>query len=121
MTQAIILLAHGSRDPLWKQPIEAVARQIQVQAPTALVSCSYLELTEPDLPQCASNLIAKGALSIRIFPLFLGMGKHARADIPELMTQLQEQHPSISFELLPAAGERAELIELLAHLAVARK
>ena len=27
--RGIILLAHGSRDPLWKQPIEAVAAHIR--------------------------------------------------------------------------------------------
>ena len=44
MTTAIILFAHGSRDPLWRLPIESVATEIRRRHPAALVSCAYLEL-----------------------------------------------------------------------------
>ena len=115
MTQGIILLAHGSRDPLWKLPIEAVAAQI---APLALVRCAYLEHTAPDALQVASDLIALGASSIRVFPLFLGIGKHARSDIPALMEQIAAQHPGVHLELLPIAGEQPQVTALLAQLAL---
>ena len=118
MHQGIILLAHGSRDPLWKRPIEAVATQVREQAPNILVSCAYIELTEPDLLQCATNLITQGANSIRVFPMFLGIGKHARDDIPLQMEQVKKLHPDIIFELLPTAGECEELTALLAQLAL---
>ena len=45
-----IVFAHGSRDPLWRVPIEAVARHIQSLAPQLHVRCAYLELMLPDLP-----------------------------------------------------------------------
>ena len=47
---AIILFAHGSRDSLWRRPIEAVADQVKQLSPETEVACAYLELTEPDLP-----------------------------------------------------------------------
>ena len=46
---AIVLFAHGSRDPLWRAPIEAVAERIRTLAPGAAVACAYLEYTEPTL------------------------------------------------------------------------
>ena len=56
--RAIVLFAHGSRDPLWRAPIEAVATRIAQQAPDCPVRCAYLELTTPDLPQAVADLVA---------------------------------------------------------------
>ena len=42
---AIILFAHGSRDPLWHKPIQAVAQRITERDAQELVRCAYLELT----------------------------------------------------------------------------
>ena len=84
----VIVFAHGSRDPLWRQPVEAVARRIAQGDPKARVTCAYLELSEPDLPSAAAALIDGGATRLRVLPLFFGMGKHAREDLPVLMLSL---------------------------------
>ena len=118
MTTGIILFAHGSRDPLWRLPIEAVARQITERQPGTLVRCAYLELCLPSLPDAAIDLIALGARIIRIFPLFLGVGKHAREDLPLLISELKAAHPEINVELLPTAGESDKLISLMADIAL---
>ncbi len=114
----IILFAHGSRDALWRLPIEAVAAQITQRTIDVPVRCAYLELCSPSLADAATDLIASGAQKIRVFPLFLGVGKHAREDLPLLMAQLNADHPKIEFELLPTAGENPALVALLADLAM---
>jgi sirohydrochlorin cobaltochelatase len=118
MTTGIILFAHGSRDPLWRLPIEAVARQITERQPDSLVRCAYLELCVPSLPDAATDLIAAGARKIRVFPLFLGVGKHAREDLPLLISDLRAAHPQVTIELLPTAGESDKLISLMADIAL---
>jgi len=118
MTTAIILFAHGSRDPLWHKPIQAVAQAIAERAPGQAVRCAYLELTSPSLAEAAAELVAQGVRTVRILPLFLGMGKHAREDLPQLVTQLRQDHGAVSFELLPTAGESPQLIAVLADLAL---
>ncbi|WP_411886404.1 sirohydrochlorin chelatase [Polaromonas sp. YR568] len=118
-TRAIILLAHGSRDPLWRAPIEAVAAQIRASAPGTPVRCAYLELCAPTLPEAAEELISAGAHAIRVFPLFFGVGKHAREDLPLLVAQIQASHPGIAVDLLPTAGEYPELTTLMAGIALA--
>lgn len=110
---AIILLAHGSRDPLWRAPIEAVAAQI----PGRMVRCAYLELCAPSLAEAVHQLIAEGAAHITVAPLFLGMGKHAREDLPRLVAQLRTEHPGVQFHVQPAVGEDARVVQLLAHIA----
>lgn len=118
MTTGIILFAHGSRDPQWRLPIEAVAAQISKRQRGTLVRCAYLELCLPSLPNAAIDLIAAGALKIKVFPLFLGVGKHAREDLPLLVSEIQTAHPDLIVELLPTAGESDKLISLMAEIAL---
>ena len=115
----IILFAHGSRDPLWRGPIEAVALDIRARQPDAAVRCAYLELCVPSLPDAAAELIAAGAQRVRVFPLFFGVGKHAREDLPLLIDQIKAAHPGVLIELLPAAGEYPQLTALIADIALA--
>ena len=115
-----VLFAHGSRDPLWRKPMEAVAERVAQMAPAEPVRCAYLELTTPDLPTSVAELVALGATDIAVVPLFLGVGKHAREDLPLLMQDLRSNHPQVRFDLKPAVGEDPQMIELLAQLALAR-
>jgi sirohydrochlorin cobaltochelatase len=114
----IILFAHGSRDPLWRMPIESVAADIRARQPHTAVRCAYLELCIPTLPDAAAELIAAGASQIRVFPLFFGVGKHAREDLPLLVDQIRAAHPEVIVELLPAAGEYPQLTALMADIAL---
>ncbi len=113
-----MLLAHGSRDDRWRAPIEAVARRVGERAPGVPVRCAYLELCAPDLPSAADELVGAGAQSIRVVPLFLGMGKHAREDLPRLVEALRQRHAAVSFTLAEAVGEDPELTDLLARIAL---
>ncbi len=114
----VIVFAHGSRDPLWRLPVESVAQQIARSDPAATVSCAYLELCEPDMATAVRQMVEAGATRVRVLPLFFGMGKHAREDLPVLMKDLTEAHPQVRFEQLPAAGEDPRLTALLAKIAL---
>ncbi len=115
---AILLFAHGSRDPLWHRPIQAVAARIAQRAPHIAVRCAYLELTEPSLAQAANEVVAQGATSLSVLPLFLGVGKHAREDLPVLMQALRQAHPELQIDCQPAVGEQDALLDLLAEIAL---
>lgn len=115
---AVILFGHGSRDPLWHQPIQAVAARMQQIAPDVLVRCAYLELTEPDLPTAAIELAASGITSLSVVPLFLGVGRHAREDLPKLINELRLCYPAIRIGLKPAIGEDAQIVNLIAELSL---
>jgi sirohydrochlorin cobaltochelatase len=117
-TRATILFAHGSRDPLWRLPIEAVATQMRQTTPLCEVRCAYLELMQPDLATSTAELVAMGMRTITVLPLFLGVGRHAREDLPVLMDELKQRFPDVNFELRPAVGEDPRVVELLAHIAL---
>ncbi len=110
----IILFAHGSRDPAWRAPIEAIARRMREIDPSAHVTCAYLELTEPDLPTCVAELLGQGCGTITIWPMFLGTGRHAREDLPRLVSELRAQHSEVTFALRPAIGEHPAVLEAMA-------
>jgi sirohydrochlorin cobaltochelatase len=118
LKRGIVLFAHGSRDPLWHKPMEAVAQRVRAQSPAANVVCAYLELSQPDLPTCAAALVAQGLSEITIVPMFLGVGKHAREDLPMIVAALRESHPQVTFQLQPAVGENPHLVALLADIAL---
>ena len=120
---AIILLAHGSRDPLWRQPIEAVAARIAATQPATAVRCAYIELCAPSLPDAVQELLAESAshnthiTHITVVPMFLGTGKHAREDLPVLVQALRNAHPSVQFHIQPAIGENPRMTALMAEIA----
>ena len=115
---AVVLFAHGSRDPLWSRPIQAIAARMQVLQPGVPVRCAYLELTEPDLGTAVRELAADGVTSITVVPMFLGVGRHARQDLPELVRGLIVLHPQVRIDLQPAIGEHPQVVDLMATIAL---
>ncbi|MBP6008982.1 MAG: CbiX/SirB N-terminal domain-containing protein [Rhodoferax sp.] len=116
--QNTILFGHGSRDPAWRIPIDRVAERMRAIDPQCGVRCAFLELTEPDIKQVATELVANGVTHITVLPMFLGVGRHAREDLPLLVQELQVKYPKVEFELKPSVGEEPLVIEVLAKLAL---
>ena len=64
------------------------------------------------------ELLAQGATQVRVLPLFLGTGKHAREDLPVLMDQLRQSHQGVEFHLQTAVGEDPRMLDLMARIAL---
>jgi sirohydrochlorin cobaltochelatase len=116
--KAIILFGHGSRDPQWRDPMEAVAQRIRARVGQVQVRCAFLELDAPDLAAAAAEAVQAGADSVRVVPMFLGAGRHAREDLPMLLEQCRKAHPMVQFELAQAVGENPRVLDLIATLAL---
>ena len=114
----IVLFAHGSRDPAWRAPIEAVAARMRQLSPGALVTCAYLEFTAPDLAAAVQDLLAQGAARITVWPMFLGAGRHAREDLPRLIDHLRQTHPHVPMYLQAAIAEDPRVLEAMARSAL---
>lgn len=118
MPRAVILFGHGSRDPLWRLPMETVAARLRAQHPEVAVRCAYLELDAPDLATAAADVVKAGADRVTILPMFLGTGRHAREDLPGLVQGLQAAHPGVTFLLQKAVGEDSRVLDLIAKIAL---
>jgi len=113
-----LLLAHGSRDPAWRDCVDKVAQRARELDPLAVLRCAFLERMQPDLASATAELVALGATEIVIIPLFFGMGKHAREDIPNLVAQLSTTYPGTRFLKKLSTGEEPQVIDLLAKMAL---
>ncbi len=65
------------------------------------------------------ELQAAGACSVRVLPLFFGVGKHLREDLPVLAARLRERHPELHITVAPPIGEDEPVLELIARRAMA--
>lgn len=117
MTQAIILFAHGARDPAWAAPFEAVAAALRAQAPGVTVQLAFLEFMTPTLPAAGAALALQGCTSVTVVPLFLGAGGHVRKDLPVLLDTLRKDHPGTQWRLSPAIGEVESVTRAMADAA----
>jgi len=117
MKRGLLLFAHGSRDPRWAEPFEAVAIRAREQQPTWVVQLAFLELMSPTLKVAGDAMAAASCTRVDVVPLFLGTGGHVRKDLPLLVDALSAAHPGVHWQLQRAIGEQPGVIDAMAHAA----
>lgn len=119
MKRGLLLFAHGARDSRWALPFEDIAQRVRLRAPDVPVELCFLEFMTPTLIEGGRRLAAAGCERVDVVPLFLGAGGHVRRDIPELLAELEHAHPQVHWELRPAIGEVASVVEAMAAASLA--
>lgn len=74
---ALLLIAHGSRDPRHAATVAALVREVRAQRPALEVATAYLDHCAPRIPQVVGRLADAVAV-----PLLLNRAFHAKHDIP---------------------------------------
>jgi sirohydrochlorin cobaltochelatase len=115
---ALILFAHGARDPGWAAPFERILANVRAAAPSCDAVLAFLEFMSPDLPAAIAAQVDRGHRRIRVVPLFLGPGGHLRRELPQMIDAARAAHPAIAIDVTPPAGEDAGVIEALAQFCV---
>jgi sirohydrochlorin cobaltochelatase len=118
MTKAIILFAHGARDPEWADPMRRVQAAILGLAGNVTVELAFLEFMTPTLPECVNGLLAGGASDIVVVPMFIARGGHLKRDLPEMLDQLRSTWPKVRFSLCGAIGEDEAVVRAMAAAAL---
>jgi sirohydrochlorin cobaltochelatase len=113
MKTALVMFAHGSRDPDWAAPFRVVQRKVAAAKPDVEVELAFLELMQPSLPAAVDRLVEAGCTRITIAPLFMAQGAHLKRDLARLLDELRAQHGHVELALLPAAGEAEPVIEAI--------
>jgi sirohydrochlorin cobaltochelatase len=111
---AIILFAHGARDPQWARPFQRIQALVTQALPQTHVALAFLERMTPDLPSAAAGAVAAGAQSVTVVPLFLGSGGHVKEDVAALVRELEQRYGSVRFRLTAPIGEDEELVAAIA-------
>ena len=120
MKQALLLFAHGARDPRWAAPFEEVARRVAAQSPGVEVALAYLDLMAPTLTEAGRALADAGCGDVAVVPMFLGTGGHVRNDLPRFVDELRRLHPQVRWRLQPPIGEVDSVMQAMADAALAR-
>ena len=119
MTTALILFAHGARDPEWAAPLRRVQAAIRRRVDNVPVEIAFLEFMAPNLYDCAAALVAGGAASIVVIPMFIAQGGHLKREVPEMLGQLRSTWPEVQFSLGGAIGENEIVVQAMATAALA--
>ena len=112
---AIVLFAHGSRDPLWAAPFLRMKEELARRRTGTDVRLAFLELQAPDLPTTLDELAAAGRRHVVVAPLFLSQGAHLRRDLPALLRTCESRHAGMLLRALPALGDDPTVLEALTH------
>ncbi len=118
MKTALILFAHGARDPEWANPMRRVQAAVRSRQPGVPVELAFLEFMAPTLPDCIAGLLADGVGKIVVMPMFIARGGHLKRDVPEMLAALRLAHPQVEFVLGDAIGEHALVVEAMAAAAL---
>lgn len=78
---ALVLVAHGSRDPRTLATVHTLVDRVRALRPGLPVHLGHIELNEPLLPD---TLAALGDQEAVLVPLLLSRGYHVKQDIPEM-------------------------------------
>lgn len=111
MKEALVLFAHGSRDADWAQPFVRIAERLSARFEVRL---AYLEAMPPSLDEAVASLVAAGAQSVRVVPLFLGSGGHVKHDLPRRVAAAHALHPGIRVRLERPIGEEPAVTDAIA-------
>ena len=108
MEKALILFAHGARDPEWARPVQAVAKRLQGENSDLDIAVAFLEFMTPTLAEAVSALVQRAGtqpIAIDVLPFFIAQGGHLRQEVPVMLEQIRQQHPQLQLRLLPPLGE----------------
>jgi sirohydrochlorin ferrochelatase len=85
----LVIVAHGSREPGWDEPVKAFAADVGGTPGVAdafePVQMAFLEETEPRVSAAVELLLQAGCPRILVAPLFLTVSTHLAEDLPAVL------------------------------------
>ncbi|MBI5814748.1 MAG: CbiX/SirB N-terminal domain-containing protein [Nitrospinae bacterium] len=114
--KGLILFAHGSRDPRWKEPFEKLERMLSGQLKEVAVRVAYLQDCPPDIFSAAEEMARNGAAKVTVIPMFLAVGSHSANDFPKIAGRVAASLPQVEFTWTDVIGQWEETLSALAML-----
>ncbi|MFI8976673.1 sirohydrochlorin chelatase [Nocardia asteroides] len=110
---ALILVAHGSRDPRSAANAAAVRDLVAASRPDLTVRLAFLDLNAPSVDQVADSVAAQDFSHAVVVPLLLGSAFHARVDLPGLLDSARRRHPRLRLDQADVLGPDPRLLTAL--------
>ena len=108
----MVVAAHGSRS---EAANDAHRELVTALGPSALSSvvAAFLELAGPSIPEAIDSAVDSGSPVVRVLPYFLHPGRHAVADMANIVEQARARHPGVDISLAPPFGSDPAVADLL--------
>ncbi|MFE9253626.1 sirohydrochlorin chelatase [Streptomyces sp. NPDC006879] len=103
---ALVLVAHGSRDPRALRTVTSLLQSVQELRPQLPVRLGHIELNAPRLDEALASLPSGRAVLV---PLLLGRGHHVKQDLPRAAAAA----PWLHIKVAAALGPHPLLVEAL--------
>ncbi|HZN19543.1 MAG TPA: CbiX/SirB N-terminal domain-containing protein [Micromonosporaceae bacterium] len=118
---AVLLVAHGSRDPRAAQATRALARAVAVARPQGPVSVAYLDHAQPPVPHALVRLAATGYRHAVVVPLLLTAAYHGRVDLPVVLARVRAAGLPLRVSLTEVLGAQGLAVDALLIVALRRR
>jgi sirohydrochlorin cobaltochelatase len=112
MSDALLIAAHGSRDPAGVAEFWELADAWQRLRPDRMQAAGFLEFARPTIAESIDDLVAQGARRIAVAPAMLMAAGHVKNDVPSEIQDAQARHPSVAFPMARALDIHPALLEL---------
>lgn len=112
-SDAILLIAHGSRRAQANHDLEILADMVRKRVGETTVEIAYLELAEPSIPQGANACVRAGANRVFMLPFFLSAGRHVAKDLEDFKQTFTRDYPHVQFAVSPPLGLHPMIVEIL--------
>ena len=118
--EAVILLAHGTREVGASEPVFRYANELAQRTGLRVEPC-FREFIEPSVASVVRRLAADGVHDIAVVPFFLFSSAHVTRDIREDLRAEAERCPHLVFRIGRPVGFDAAVVSVLENrLAEAR-
>lgn len=110
--QAVIVLAHGSRNEKARKSFLKMVDVVNKRAGDNVFP-AFFSLGQPDLESAVAERIGAGYSEIAIFPYFLFDGNHVQKDIPAIIEKLEKTYPGVKIKVLSSLEHEPLMPEIL--------
>ena len=122
MTNALILVDHGSRLAEANAQLEEVAERVRARGEYGVVKAAHMELAAPTVGEVFDACVAAGARDVTVALWFLGPGRHSTRDVPRLAEEAAGRHPGVAWRVAEPLGVSERTVEeILERARAARK
>src|SRR5690348_8930694 len=112
MTQAILFVGHGTRNPIGQQQFLAVAAALRAAVAPTPLEVAYIEIQAPLIEAALISFYDRGLKSIALSPALLFAAGHAKRDIPVAIAAAEAKCPGLQVKVADPLGCHEAILEL---------
>ncbi len=112
MSDTILLVGHGSRNPNGNKEIERFAANWRQRRPADRIEVCFIEFADV-LLDAGMDSSASNASRVIVVPLILNAAGHVKMEIPHHIADARQRHPDVEFIMARHLGAGTKILQAL--------